>query len=212
MKPSNKSAYLSLLWLAAIPSLNIFYGILNRPGVHVYSLATTLDSMIPFIPAFIIPYILWYPFITGALIALAFIDRKSYFQTLTALCCGLVISYIFFSLFQTGINRPDLQGHTSFLYTMVSYVYSNDQPYNCFPSIHVLTSYVILRGTRIFGLAIWVMTSALSILIIVSTVLVKQHVAADIAGGIVVGELCFRVTGQVLHSLSSRTRSAGLER
>ncbi|MEK3877890.1 hypothetical protein [Paenibacillus sp. FSL M7-0420] len=67
MKPSTKSAYLSLLWLAAIPSLNIFYGILNRPGDHVSSLAVALDSMIPFVPAFIIPYILWYPFITGAL-------------------------------------------------------------------------------------------------------------------------------------------------
>lgn len=211
MKPTTKSAYLALLWLAAIPSLNVFYRILNRPGDHVYSLAVALDFMIPFEPAFIIPYILWYPFITGALIALAFVDRKTYFLTLIALCCGLVISYIFFSLFQTGIDRPTIQNHKCYLYTLVSYIYSNDQPYNCFPSIHVLTSYVILRGTRSFGRTIWLMTSALSILIIVSTVLVKQHVVADIAGGIVVGELCFRVTGQVLHSLSPRAQSAGLE-
>lgn len=208
---STKSAWLSLLWLAAVPILNIFYGVLNRPGDHVYSLATSLDSMIPFVPAFIIPYVLWYPFITGALIALAFKDKRTYFQTLIALCSGLVISYIFFALFQTAIERPDIQGEKGILFTMVDYIYHNDQPYNCFPSIHVLTSYLTLRGTRVFGRAIWAMTSAFSIVIIVSTVLVKQHVVVDIAGGILAGELCFRLAGTTLHALSSRVKSTRLE-
>lgn len=208
---STKSAWLSLLWLAAVPILNIFYGVLNRPGNHVYSLATPLDSMIPFVPVFIIPYVLWYPFISGALIALAFKDKRTYFQTLIALCSGLVISYIFFALFQTAIERPNIQGEKGFLFTRVDYIYHNDQPYNCFPSIHVLTSYLILRGTRVFGRAIWAMTSAFSIVIIVSTVLVKQHVVVDIAGGILVGELCFRLAGTTLHALSSRVKSTRLE-
>lgn len=208
---STKSAWLSLLWLAAVPILNIFYGVLNRPGDHVYSLATPLDSMIPFVPAFIIPYVLWYPFITGALIALAFKDKRTYFQTLIALCSGLVISYIFFALFQTAIERPNIQSEKGFLFTMVDYIYRNDQPYNCFPSIHVLTSYLILRGTRVFGRAIWAMTSTLSVLIMMSTILVKQHVVVDIAGGILVGELCFRLAGTTLHALSSRVKSTRLE-
>ncbi|WP_340399402.1 phosphatase PAP2 family protein [Paenibacillus sp. FSL H8-0079] len=208
---STKSAWLPLLWLAAVPILNIFYGVLNRPGDHVYSLATSLDSMIPFVPAFIIPYVLWYPFITGALIVLAFKDKRTYFQTLIALCSGLVISYIFFALFQTAIERPNIQGEKGILFTMVDYIYRNDQPYNCFPSIHVLTSYLILRGTRVFGGAIWAITSTLSILIMMSTVLVKQHVVVDIAGGIFVGELCFRLTGTTLHALSSRVKSIRLE-
>lgn len=111
---STKSVWLSLLWLAAVPILNIFYGVLNHPGNHVYSLATPLISMIPFVPAFIIPYVLWYPFITGALIALAFKDKRTYFQTLIALCSGLVISYIFFALFQTAIERPNIEGRKAF--------------------------------------------------------------------------------------------------
>ncbi|MEK4663413.1 phosphatase PAP2 family protein [Priestia sp. FSL H7-0729] len=201
---STKSVWLSLLWLAAIPILNIFYGVLNRPGDHVYSLATPLDSMIPFVPIFFLPYVLWYPFITGALIALAFKDKRTYFQTLIALCSGLVISYIFFALFQTAIERPDIRGEKGILFTMVDYIYRNDQPYNCFPSIHVLTSYLLLRGTRVFGRVIWAMTSILSILIMMSTILVKQHVIVDIAGGILVGELCFRLAGTSLHALSAR--------
>ncbi|WP_339237613.1 phosphatase PAP2 family protein [Paenibacillus sp. FSL R5-0517] len=208
---STKSAWISLLWLAAVPILNIFYGVLNRPGAHVYSLATPLDSMIPFVPLFIIPYVLWYPFITGALIALAFKEKRTYFQTLIALCSGLVISYLFFALFQTAIERPNIRCEKGILFTMVDYIYRNDQPYNCFPSIHVLTSYLILRGTGVFGRAIWAMTSTFSILIIVSTVLVKQHVIVDIAGGILVGELCFRLVGSTLHSSSSHVKSTRLE-
>ncbi|WFR64657.1 phosphatase PAP2 family protein [Paenibacillus amylolyticus] len=93
---------------------------------------------------------------------------------------------------------------------MVDYIYRNDQPYNCFPSIHVLTSYLILRGTRLFGRAIWAMTSTFSILIIVSTVLVKQHVIVDIAGGILVGELSYQLVGSTIHSFSSRVKSTRL--
>ncbi|MCP1186583.1 phosphatase PAP2 family protein [Paenibacillus sp. 1781tsa1] len=208
---STKSVWLSLLWLAAVPVLNIFYGVLNHAGNHVYSLAISLDSMIPFVPIFIIPYVLWYPFITGALIALAFKEKRTYFQTLIALCSGLVISYIFFALFQTAIERPDIRGNKGILFTIVDYIYRNDQPYNCFPSIHVLTSYLILRGTRVFGRAIWAMTSTFSILIIVSTVLVKQHVIVDVAGGILVGELCFRLVGSTFHFSSSRVKSTRLE-
>ncbi|WP_379155552.1 phosphatase PAP2 family protein [Paenibacillus sp. sgz5001063] len=198
-KGSSKSVGLSLLWLLVVPVINVFYDILNHPGVHVYSLESSLDQKIPFIPSFIIPYLLWYPFITTVLIALAFKDRKIYFQTLIAQCSGLIISYAFFALFQTGIQRPDVLSEPDLIHQLVSFVYSYDHPYNCFPSIHVLTSYLMLRGTRVFGQMIWLMTAAMSILIIVSTVLVKQHVLADIMGGILVAELCFRLSGTAIN-------------
>ncbi|OKP90272.1 serine/threonine protein phosphatase [Paenibacillus sp. P3E] len=197
-KGSSNSVWLPLLWLLIVPVINVFYNILNHPGVHVYSLETSLDLKIPFVASFIIPYLLWYPFITAVLIALAFKDRQIYFQTLIAQCSGLIISYVFFALFQTGIQRPDVHSEPDFIYKVVNFVYSNDQQYNCFPSIHVLTSYLMLRGTRIFGQKIWLMITAMSILIIVSTVLVKQHVLADIGGGILVAELCYRLSGTVI--------------
>ncbi|MHA6530845.1 phosphatase PAP2 family protein [Paenibacillus sp. BAC0078] len=195
---NSQPAWKSLLWLITIPVINVFYGILNGPREHVYSLETSLDRMVPFVPSFIIPYLLWYPFITAVLIALAFKNRQIYFQTLLAQCSGLIISYIFFALFQTVIQRPDVLTETDFIHRMVVSVYSNDQPYNCFPSIHVLTSYLMLRGSRIFGQRIWLSISAMSVLIIVSTVLVKQHVLADIVGGILVAELCYRLAGRVV--------------
>ncbi|GGH50322.1 hypothetical protein GCM10008014_15350 [Paenibacillus silvae] len=198
LKPSYRSEWLSLLWLLAVPILNIFYGVLNRAGDRVFSLQMNLDVLIPFIPGFIVPYLIWYPFITGVLIALAFRNRMVYFQTLIALCSGLIISYIFFALFQTSIQRPDMQNETGFIPRLVQFVYSTDQPYNCFPSIHVLTSYLMLRGGHVFNPTIRLFIAIISILIIVSTVFVKQHVVADILGGILVGELCFRLAKMVV--------------
>lgn len=198
LKPSNRTAWLSLVWLLAIPILNIFYGVLNRAGDHVFNLEIMIDQWIPFTPIFIIPYIVWYPFITGMLVLLAFKNRETYFQTLFALCMGLIISYIFFAMFQSTVQRPDILNETGFIYRLVDVVYRTDQPYNCFPSIHVLTSYLILRGSRVFNKIIWTVTAFTSILIILSTVFVKQHVVADIVGGILVGELCFYIAGALV--------------
>lgn len=198
LKPSYRTAWLSLLWILAIPILNIFYGVLNRAGDHVFNLEIMIDQWIPFTPIFIIPYIVWYPFITGMLVLLAFKNRETYFQTLIALCMGLIISYIFFAMFQSTVQRPDILNETGFIYRLVDVVYRTDQPYNCFPSIHVLTSYLILRGSRVFNKIIWTVTAFTSILIILSTVFVKQHVVADIVGGILVGELCFYIAGALV--------------
>lgn len=130
LKSSYRSEWLSLLWLLAVPILNIFYGVLNRAGDRVFSLQTNLDVPIPFIPGFIVTYLIWYPFITGVLIALAFRNRMVYFQTLIALCSGLIISYIFFALFQTSIQRPEMHNQTGLIAQLVRFVYTTDQPYN----------------------------------------------------------------------------------
>lgn len=200
------SVWKSLLWLLAIPVLNIFYGVLNRPTDQVYNFAIILDEMIPFVPLFIVPYLLWYPFITGALVAIAFKNKYMYFRTLFALCCGLVISYVFFAFFQSIIIRPDISTEQDWVHWLVKFVYNTDQPYNCFPSIHVLTSYLIIKGTHIFGRPIWLISTLISVLIIISTVLVKQHVVVDIIGGIIVAELCFWSAGVFISLLKKINR------
>lgn len=195
------STWLSLLWLTVVPLLYIFYGILNHPTEHVYSLVTDLDRLTLFVPSFIIPYVLWYPFIASVLIGLAFKDRTAYYRTLLALCGGLILSYIVYALFQTAVHRPDNLAQTGVINRLVWLVYSHDQPFNCFPSIHVLTSYLMLRGARVFGRTICWAVTAMSIVIIASTLLVKQHVLADVVGGILAGELLYRSAGIALSYL-----------
>lgn len=96
--------YKPLLWILAIPVLNIFYGVLNHGNTTVRSLMISWDNYIPFIPAFIIPYILWYPFILAMLVAYFLKNKTTYYRTLLTLCLGLIASYITFFFYQTTVG------------------------------------------------------------------------------------------------------------
>ncbi|MCQ6557528.1 phosphatase PAP2 family protein [Paenibacillus mendelii] len=186
---------LPLLWLLAIPVLNLFYTILNHGETNVRSLVTGLDERIPFVPAFIIPYVIWYPFIITMLIVLFLKNRRTYYRTLLTLCLGLITCYIIYYFYQTTVGRPIITENGP-LYGLVKLIYATDRPYNCFPSIHVFTSYLMLKGMS--DCANWSRTARLgstviSWTIIVSTLFVKQHVWLDIVGGIVVAEVLYAV-------------------
>lgn len=184
--------YKPLLWILAIPVLNIFYGVLNHGNTTVRSLMISWDNYIPFIPAFIIPYILWYPFILAMLVAYFLKNKTTYYRTLLTLCLGLIASYITFFFYQTTVGRPVIT-ETGLTYWLVNLIYQTDGPYNCFPSIHVLTSYLMLKGLsecKWPALAKWTIIIA-SWTITASTVFVKQHVVLDIAGAIVLVEILY---------------------
>ncbi|RJG23586.1 phosphatase PAP2 family protein [Paenibacillus thiaminolyticus] len=191
--------YRPLLWMLAIPVLNIFYGIQNRPGPRTYSLSTGWDERIPFVPEFIVPYIVWYPFI---ILTLFFLFRRRpsvYYRTLLALCLGLVICYMTYFFFQTTVARPDIEGSGMFD-TLVRIIYWTDMPYNCFPSIHVLTSCLMYRSSLVFQARTRHFIRFTAAAIILSTLFVKQHVIADLFAGWFVAVFTYWMAGVILAS------------
>ncbi|GAA0133248.1 phosphatase PAP2 family protein [Paenibacillus sp. YSY-4.3] len=195
--------YKPLLWILAIPVLNIFYGVLNHGNTTVRSLMIPWDDHIPFISAFIIPYILWYPFIISMLFAYFIKNKTTYYRTLLTLCLGLVASYITFFFYQTTVGRPEIT-ETGLTYWLVNFIYMTDGPYNCFPSIHVLTSYLMLKGLaecNWSALSKWTIIIA-SWTITASTVFVKQHVLLDIVGAIVLVEVLYFVVRRWVFAVS----------
>ncbi|TCZ77870.1 hypothetical protein E0485_10260 [Paenibacillus albiflavus] len=197
---TNKSKwvkYKPLLWMIAIPALNIIYGILNEHSSEVRMLITPLDRQIPFLPAFIIPYIVWYPFIALTLLFIFLKDVRVYFKTLLALCLGLLVSYVFYYYFQTTVPRPKV-GEGGILNYLVQFIYAHDLPYNCFPSIHVLTSYLMMKGARVLKRWGRLTVQFIGIMIIASTLFVKQHVLADVGMAIIVAECTFLLAKLIL--------------
>jgi membrane-associated phospholipid phosphatase len=186
---SKLAAYSPLLWLLAIPVLNVFYGLLNNGGGDVGNLMTDLDNLIPFVPVFIIPYLIWYPFIFGMFVVFFLKDRTVYYRSLIALCAGLISCYLIYAAYQTTVPRPFLHD-AGWLTGLVKFVYATDKPFNCFPSIHVLTSYIVLKASyrcrfgRLARAAIF--TTAWSI--IISTLFVKQHALLDVAAAVILAE------------------------
>ncbi|MFC4809395.1 phosphatase PAP2 family protein [Paenibacillus sp. GCM10023250] len=202
-------AWLPLLWMLLLPILNLFYVLLNRPGEQVHRLATGFDRALPVIPAFSVPYVLWYPFVALTLIGLFLRDRRSYYRMLGALCLGLVMCYLVYACFQTTVDRPAVAGDGLFP-SLMRGVYANDAPFNCFPSIHVLTSYLMLRAASSYRLPLRAGIRIMSVLIMCSTLFVKQHVIADVAAGIATAELAYFACGRIQRRLTAR-RSAARE-
>ncbi|WP_409296524.1 phosphatase PAP2 family protein [Peribacillus sp. SCS-26] len=173
-----------LLLLLVIPLLGTVYKLLNEHPQKAVSISTPLDQHIPFVPVFIIPYIIWYGYILFYLMYFCFKDTKVYMKSLITIVIGELICFAVFFFFQTTVSRPDLSIDTPF-YPLIQFIYSNDQPYNCFPSIHVLTTYVIMLASlhikkkhKVHTLLI----QGLGSLIILSTLFVKQHVIWDMIG------------------------------
>lgn len=181
------------LSLLILPAFNSIYFLLNHAGDRVYNLATALDQLIPFVKYFVLPYMAWYPFVIITLLWLMKLQPRLYATTLISCLLGLIICYIFFIFAQTTTPRPSISDQDIFS-QMVLLVYRADKPYNSFPSIHVLICFVLYQActklnTQAPIFIIYVRVSAM--LIIISTLFIKQHTILDVAGGLILGTLLF---------------------
>lgn len=193
-----KKNIFQLSFMISIPIINIFYGILNNSSRGVYNLTTNIDKATPFLKAFIIPYVIWYPYIFLILVYLCLRDKKVYYKILFSLNIGFVVSYVIFYLFQTVVIRPDLV-QNDILTKLVYVVYKNDKPFNCFPSLHVLTTYFVMKGINEIdeNKNIKILTGIIGTLIILSTLFVKQHVIMDVVFAILLGGMILRFVSMV---------------
>ncbi|MDD9266953.1 phosphatase PAP2 family protein [Paenibacillus sp. GCM10023248] len=176
--------------LLLIPLVGLIYVELNHGGDGAYSLVTDLDRQIPFLKAFVVPYLSWYLFLLAGFLYMAYKDRRNYYRTVVEFVIGLLLCYGVYAIYQTTVPRPELTG-SDWLLRMVEWVYRADQPFNCFPSTHVLTSYLMMKAylrSRQAARISKIIVSCMAVLIILSTQFVKQHVLLDIAGAILVAE------------------------
>ncbi|NOU63124.1 phosphatase PAP2 family protein [Paenibacillus sp. LMG 31461] len=176
--------------LLLIPLVGLIYIHLNQDNGAAYSLMTDLDRQIPFIKGFVVPYLSWYVFLAVGFLYLAYRDRANYIQTLVEFIIGLLLCYSVYAIYQTTVPRPDIEGGDWLLRT-VQWVYRSDEPFNCFPSTHVLTAYLMMRAylrSKRIAMPHTIIVTSMAILIIVSTLFVKQHVLMDIVGAVLVAE------------------------
>lgn len=181
-KSIQKAPY--LLLLLVFPLLASLYSFLNNRSHKAFDISISVDQVIPFLSIFILPYILWYGYIFIYLLYFWYKDTKVYLKTVLLIAVGELICFIIYFFFQTTVPRPTILGD-SLLNQLVQWIYENDRPYNCFPSIHVLTTFAIMlaslhiKNKHVFTtLAIHI----LGTLIIISTLFVKQHVILDMVG------------------------------
>lgn len=181
-------------WMLLIPLIDSIYLLLNHSNNDVYMLVTKFDKIIPFKQLFVVPYIAWFGLIFVALIWFMYRDIKLYIFSIISIILGLLISFIIFSLFQTTVPRPEILGDDIFS-QLTKLIYTIDNPFNAFPSIHVLTSYIVFLGcqeTKGRYRKISLVIQGVVILVILATLFLKQHTLLDVLGGLILGGSLFK--------------------
>lgn len=152
-------------------------------------LETRLDAYIPFVPEFIFPYLFYYPWLLMPLFVLR--TRESFFRSIAAFSLMQIVAQIIFVLFPSHMVRPIVTSQ-GFASDLVRMLYRLDLGWNLFPSLHVAHAVIVALIFCRYGRKWALPVSLVSALIALSTVLVKQHYAIDIPGGVLLAGLCFR--------------------
>lgn len=195
LKQNGGSGYFyRVLLMLLIPMGQVIYFLLNITTTKAYDITIFLDKLIPFNEWFIIPYIFWYVYTFGTLLLLAYFDHKTYYKLLFSILIGMLICFMVYYLFPTTVPRPRL-APDSILKRMVLIIYSNDKPYNCLPSIHVLDTILItmflFKHSK--SLLLKISTVGICISIYLSTLFVKQHSVLDAVASSILGVILFLV-------------------
>jgi len=162
--------------------LKIFFFIINNRSVeNPHDFTTFPDDLIPFIRFAVIPYVYWYFFLAFGLVFLAVVDHRNYFGLLGSIYIGEIISFSFYLLVPSTTQRPQINRH-DFFSRLTDTLYRRDAHMNCLPSLHIMEAILVvlflLRYNKRILMGIFAWTSAL--LIILSTLLIKQHALLDI--------------------------------
>lgn len=151
-----------------------------------------IDDRIPFCEFFIVPYLLWFVFVAGFAIFFFFKDAKEFTRLCIFLGVGMTLFLIISTVYPNGhYLRPDTFVRDNVFVDLVRMLYGTDTATNIMPSIHVYNSLGIATAVVYSGHIrtnkVRVGAVILAILIIMSTVLLKQHSMLDIIGALILG-------------------------
>lgn len=191
--------FYSWIMLTIILSVNYLVYFVTRPfttGLKHYSMVSSFDIALPFVPFFMFFYLFAY---IQWIIGFVMIGRGGR-EVASPMFIGELIAkgitlacFVFLPTTVEGL-RPSvesLQGGGIWC-DLAARVFTMDAMDNCFPSVHCLESWICFRGAlklkkvpRWYVYAMLVMT----LFVFASTVLVKQHVLIDIVGGVAAVEI-----------------------
>jgi fatty acid desaturase len=159
----------------------LYFGTLHVPLFAAQVLTpTAVDAAIPFVPLFVVPYLSFFLLVLLPLLVMS--DRRELWDAAFGFGMIVVVSSLTFLVWPTAIPFSDIHPLTRGIVAV-------DLDGNAFPSLHAsLGLYCALCARRKlqtalarYSLLLW--TS----LVVVSALLIKRHLAVDIAGGALLG-------------------------
>ncbi len=184
--------------------LSVFAYVENRTGVRLHLLSSKYDRLIPFCELFVIPYFLWFLYVASGILYFGLLEqeRRQYYLLITNLCIGMTLFLVISLIWPNGHTlRPATFPRDNVFTDMVRGLYLTDTSTNIFPSIHVFNSIAIhtavAKSESLQKHPVIVRSSLiLCILIIASTLFLKQHTIVDVLGAFILNFATYHLVYQ----------------
>ena len=164
---------------------------------HYRIIHMAADDYIPFCEVFVIPYFLWFAYVSAVVIYFFFKNKEDYYRLCTFLFVGMTVFLVVSSLYPNGhYLRPHSFEHDNVFTHMVAWLYATDTPTNLFPSIHVYNSlgvHIAICSSKEFKnrpklkLASFILMAS----IILATMFLKQHSVFDVVTAFVMAAVMY---------------------
>jgi len=180
-----------IMWLLIILVSMLLYIPINRWVHGGVTLALSLDHSIPLSPPFIVPYLLGSLLFVALPVWAAWRVKPGEFESyVLCILSAVIISCIIYIVYPTYVDRPDITAQ-DFFSRSIALLYQADRVNNAAPSGH--TFYSVLSVIYLFRwkprLAwLWIITA---MLIVVSTLLTRQHNILDLVSGLALAILVY---------------------
>ncbi|SHH87711.1 hypothetical protein SAMN02745823_01316 [Sporobacter termitidis DSM 10068] len=188
----HKHFYLLILLLPVL----IWFKYLEMTLIPKYIIHTTLDDHIPFVKEFVVPYLLWFPYIAYGVLYTGVHSREDFCKLIIFLGGGMSVAYLVCMIFPNAQDlRPSITQNDPFS-VLVKLIYATDTPTNVCPSVHVINAIAVnaaLQHSGAFAVKKYrkPCSHTLTILICLSTVFIKQHSIVDVGWGIFAAALFY---------------------
>lgn len=161
-------------------------------NIHVY-----LDDLIPFCEWFVVPYVLWFVYIFVVMAFVLFTSREEFYRASAYMFIGMSMCLLICTIWPNGQDlRVEEFTNDNILTSLMGFIYHADTNTNVFPSIHVYNSVgavILIYKSHVLKKYTWIKISSviLSILIILSTMFLKQHSIIDALGGLALAAIMY---------------------
>lgn len=172
--------------------------------LHVRDLSLPLDLRIPFVPAFVWPYLLGYLFPLLPFLALR--DWHRFNTVVLAVVLGNLAAFAVYFLCPLAFPKPELGPGLAERALAFHSRLDFDPGANKLPSFHVASVWIAVLACRKQRLGRWGDAAAIAgaVLVSVSTLFVKKHVVLDILAGLLLALLAWFAARRLYPALSSR--------
>ncbi len=173
-------------------------------------IGNAIDDKIPFSVYAIIPYSTWFFLLIIVPYILYKKDKNSLSKYIVSYILMVIIADITYIIYPTTLIRPEVTG-TNIIELIARLVFWVDTPVlNCFPSMHCAVSmlwllYVLVSKET--SRTEKIIIPILCIIIMISTLFIKQHVFIDLISGVIISTMVFIVV-QFEKKLTLKVRKA----